>query len=74
MKQTQRMGNEWFTGMTIIGSKKEWMSKMVSDINRTDLVDIITIPETREEIKALNPYYINYDKEQLTEKIFNVMG
>lgn len=71
MKQTQRMGNEWFTGMTIIGSKKERMAKMVSEINKTELIDIVTIPETPEEIKKLNKYYIIYTREQATERVFN---
>lgn len=74
MKQEQRMSITYFDGMTVIGSKKEKMAEMISNINKVDLNDIITIPETREEIKALNHYFINYDKEQLTETVFTTMA
>lgn len=65
MKQTQRMSNEWF----IIESKKERMAKMVSEINKIQLIEVITIPETYEEIKKLNNFFINYTKDQVFDQV-----
>lgn len=65
------MGNEWFKGMTLIEAKKERMAKMVSEINKTELVEIVTIPETKEEIKKLNHFYgVIYTREQAKEQVY----